>query len=543
MTTFDLVTAPWIPVVAGGQRAEVSLMQALTEAHDIDGLALAEPLVAVAILRQVLLPVVLDACGAPSSEDAWAERWAAGRLDRRRITDYLQQHADRFDLFHPTRPFGQVAGLRTDKNETKPVSLLLPALATGNSVPLFSSRTEADPPALSLAEAVRATLSAHCWDVAGIKSGAVGDPGVRGGKGYGSPTGPLGSLGVVVPMGKSLAATVNLNLPVLTSGIRGGDRPQWRSDPQRSLWQQRPALGLLDLLTWQSRRIRLIPEPPGGDGAGDAVVREVVLASGDRLDPLPVDVEPHTQWRRVDPPAAGKAPHRPLRHQVHRSAWEGLPSLLATGRQVESVSTSFLLQQLADLRAEDLVPADMPLQVLSVGIEYGSQSAVVTDVMADTVPLPVAALTARGDVRQLLIAVVAEAEALRVAANRLGDGLRQAGGGEKISWDQGQRLGDSLLHDLTPYVRRLLSGLQREPDRLDEAQTAWRDTARAAARAIIDPAVQATAPSAFAGRAGAKPVSVAIRYYEWAITEALGERETAGPPNHDHQPTQKGELR
>jgi CRISPR system Cascade subunit CasA len=531
MKSFDLITEPWIPVVAGGQRIEVSLLQALTQAQDIHGLALEEPLVAVAILRQVLLPVVLDACGAPSTEDAWAERWETGRLDRRRITDYLQQHADRFDLFHPVQPFGQVAGLRTAKDETKPVSLLLPALATGNSVPLFSSRTEADPPSLSLAEAARATLSAHCWDVAGIKSGAVGDPEARGGKGYGSPTGPLGALGIVVPVGADLAGTVNLNLPILPDGIREGDRPQWRGEPQRPVWQRRPARGLLDLLTWQSRRIRLIPEPLSGDGAGDAVVREIVLASGDRLDPLPIDTEPHTQWKRVDAPAAGKAPQRPLQHQTHRSAWQGLPSLLATGRHVQSVSTSALLEQLADLRAEGLVPVDMPLQVLSVGIAYGSQSAAV------------AALTVEGDVRQLLTAVVTDAEALRIAANRLGDGLRQAGGGGKVAWDQGQRLGDSLLHDLTPCVRRLLSGLQREPDRLDEAQAAWRDTARAAALGIIDPAVQATAPSAFAGREGGKPVSVVIRYYQWAITEALGQPVTAGPPNQDDQSIQKGEIR
>jgi len=124
-----------------------------------------------------------------------------GQSGRRDARAYLDRHAERFDLFHPDFPFAQVAGLHTVKDETKPVSLLLPAVATGNNVPLFSARTEADPPALTPAEAARALLAAQCWDTAAIKSGAAGDPQVKYGKTTGNPTGPLGQLGVVVPWG------------------------------------------------------------------------------------------------------------------------------------------------------------------------------------------------------------------------------------------------------------------------------------------------------------------------------------------------------
>jgi CRISPR system Cascade subunit CasA len=199
MPSFDLVSQQWIPVTRAGKRVEVGLLDALLDAREFDGLALDDPLEAVAVLRQVLLPVVLDACGAPRDGKEWASRWDSGRLDgaEPRIARYLQDHADRFDLFHPTRPFAQVAGLRTAKDETKPVSLLVPRLASGNNVPLFSARTERDPPWLAPGAAARALLAAHCWDTAAIKSGAVGDEAhVKAGKTTGNPTGPLGQLGV-----------------------------------------------------------------------------------------------------------------------------------------------------------------------------------------------------------------------------------------------------------------------------------------------------------------------------------------------------------
>ena len=81
MTSFSLIEEPWVPVVIGGARREVSLRRALVEAHVIDGLAWDEPLHAVAVLRQVLLPVVLAALGVPADRAGWAARWGAGSFD------------------------------------------------------------------------------------------------------------------------------------------------------------------------------------------------------------------------------------------------------------------------------------------------------------------------------------------------------------------------------------------------------------------------------------------------------------------------------
>lgn len=524
MSGFSLLDEPWVPVVSHGDRIEVGLRDALTRAHEFDGLALEDPLATVAILRQTILPIAWDALGVPRDETDWETRWNAGSLPGVPISAYLDEHAGRFDLFDSIQPFSQVSGLRTAKDETKPVSLLLAAAATGNNVPLFSARTEADPPALTPAQAARALLATQCWDTAAIKSGAFDDRQMKAGKTTGNPTGPLGALGVLIPMGATLFETIMLNTPYIPQGLPRDDRPQWRADVATSAWERRPAKGLLDLLTWQSRRVRLLPEVDEGDRT---VVRRVVLAAGDRLTPLPEKDEPHTAWRQVDKRGPDDPPRRPIRHQPGKAAWRGMTALLATQSHAEEkVDSAAALVQLADLQSEGCVPEDLRLQLLSVGVLYGNQSAVVEDVMIDVLPLPVVSLAPDSPVRDLLLKVATDAERLRIAANNLGDDLREASGGDKLPWDKGLRLGEMLVHEFTPVVRRMLAGLQRQPDRVDDAQWAWTTAARRLALAAAEPAIAAAPPAAFLGRPGSATftyrASVAEARYRKAIKDTLG---------------------
>ncbi len=348
---------------------------------------------------------------------------------------------------------------------------------------------------------------------------------MRAGKTTGNPTGPLGQLGVIVPCGQTLFATLMLNAPILEAGQSDGDCPQWmRGNPWTAEWESRPANGLLDLLTWQSRRIRLVPEVD----AGEVVVRRVMVAAGNRLQATP-QVEPHTMWRQNPNPRPGQGSVRPMRHQPGRAAWQGLTSMLALPELADGkaqVSTSLLLTQISRLRVGGHLPEDLPLQVLTVGVEYGNQSAVVEDVMVDVIPLPVLALDPTGDVRPLLLDVVGHAEQLRDAANRLGDDLRRAAGGERLPRDRGQRLGEVLVYELTPVVRRLLNGLRHEPEKVDDADAAWRWTARRLALDVAQPALNAAPPEAFLGRRESEKVtfrvSLAEMFYRAKVREILG---------------------
>ncbi|MBB1244325.1 type I-E CRISPR-associated protein Cse1/CasA [Streptomyces durbertensis] len=510
--SFLLDREPWLCAmpVGGAAPATYGLRRVLLEAHELGDLVVPLATVRPALLRQLLLPVVVDALGRPADEREWArwfsrKRWTDEQRDR--LGSYLDEHT--FDLFDAAQPFAQVAGLRTAKDETKGVGLLVATEATGNNVPLFGARTEADPPVLTPSQAAHWLLHAHCWDTAAIKTGAVGDPRVKAGKTTGNPTGPLGQMGVTVPVGSTLYETLLLNIPV-GPPLRSDDLPSWRRPSSATpTWQsERAPAGLLELWTWQSRRIRLLPE----DRAEGVRVTRVVLAAGDRLPHVP-EFDPHTMWRTAatgKPKRGGKTkplpPRRPLRLQPGKAAWRGLDALLAVDRQEveatesrEGFATSLLLDQAGAVRAD--LGEQYPLRVELIGVEYGNQSAVIEDVMFDALPLPLAALSSDTPVHDAVLEIAGQADQLGNALNRLSADLRRAVGAEPIPWNKGQRPSEALLHDLDPLVRRLLVGLRTaDEEKVEAGQLAWEKEAMRRVWRIADRLLRAVPATAYAGR-------------------------------------------
>ncbi|MEU0250871.1 type I-E CRISPR-associated protein Cse1/CasA [Streptomyces sp. NPDC006235] len=538
---FSLTDDSWLrlPPAAGGPAQEHSLRTALLEAHEFGDLVVELPTQRPAVFRQVLLAVVLDALGRPSDEREWmnwfsTRRWS--REQRGNLEAYLDTHRGLFDLFDPVQPFGQVAGLWTTKGETKNAGLIVATAATGNNVPLFASRTEGDAFSLSPAQAAHWLLHTQCWDTAAIKTGAVGDPKAKAGKTVGNPTGPLGQMGVALLVGRTLFETLLLNLPV-GAPPTSADLPQWRrrepDDPRSAgtpQWQERAPEGLLDLWTWQSRRIRLFPETTD---EGLRVTR-VLVAAGDRMPHTP-ETEPHTMWR-VEPTGSRStgrskggitSPRRPLRLQPGKAAWRGLDALLAPERQsreagerTSGFATSKLLDQAGAL-AHDLGEA-YPLRVELSGVAYGNQSAVIDDVMFDALPLPLAALEADSDVRSALLEVAEQAEQLATAVNHLSADLRRALGSEPIPWDKGQRPGEFVLHALDPLVRRLLAGMREVEDleRIEAGQLAWEQLAWRRSWEVADRLLQAVPVGAFVGRSAPQGEGKPERTHRVSLAEA-----------------------
>jgi len=504
---FDLIEQPWIPVSRDNVPSLVSLRSAFADAARIQSLAPAFPTQSPALVRQVLLPVVLRALGPPRSGQEWAIRFSAGAFTSSEIgmiDAYLDKHRDRFDLFHDTHPFAQAGGLATN-GPAKSIALLIPTIASGNNVPLFSSHTEADEVALSPAEAAAWLLHALCWDTAAIKTGAVDDPKAKAGKTTGNPTGPLGQLGVVMPVGRTLFETIMLNSPIISGGDIGV--PSWERAPVTGEWTERRADGLLDLLTWPARRIRLFPAEPvpgDGSGSGECRVNRVIVAAGDRLAATP-EYEPHTAWR-IDPkPKAGQPPRRPRRHVAGKAAWRGLDALLALrGITVDDgmYATSALMDQLGELFVDGDLPPDYPLRIETYGVVYGNQSAVVDDVIVDRLPLPIAALTAARPTRAVVLEVARQAEELSHALNNLSADLRRARGGDPLPWDKGQRPGDLLIHAVDFRIRKLFTELRDvgDDDRVEELRLRWEIAARQDTWRIAGPLLNTNAPTAFGGR-------------------------------------------
>lgn len=493
MFEYPLVEFRWVSTIRRGVPDEASLRETLVEAHEIDDLDWSNPLEASAVLG-MLLALVRDAVELTSIDD-FAALWQAGRLPADVVDTYLAANTERFDLFHPVTPFMQVADLEAVSRGPKPVALIVPEVATGNNVPLFSSGTESSLQPLSPAAAARRLIACHAWDTAAIKTGAKGDPQVKSGKTTGNPPGPLGQLGVVTLLGRTLFETLLLNLPLTHPSQQ--DRPAWRAHPPHTAsWQGRQALGVMDLYTWQSRRIRLFP----AELDSEVVVLQVLVAAGDRL-PFTPEFEHRTAWRRPKDSKPGEPQVRPRRLQPGRAAWRGLAALVTGGDTGgESHPLAGVIQQVGML-TEGVLPDDYPLNVQLVGVAYGNQSAVIEHVISDRTPLPLMALDPQrgAQVRACLDQMSVQADAVASALNQLQDNLRLAVGGEKLPWDKGQRMGEVFLGAVSPDAHRVLAGLSREPEKADVARLAWERMLRRRAWSLAEPLIAEAPARAFLG--------------------------------------------
>ena len=173
---FNLLDEPWIRVRDDScQVHEVSLTDALLHAHQYTSLSGELPTQDIVILRLMLavLHTVfsrVDADGnAAELEDEeeaverWTDLWELGQLPEEPIREYLEKWHERFWLFHPERPFGQVAGLAygTQYGASK---LNGEISESGNKVRLFSSYFGEEKTALSYAQAARWLLYLNAFD-------------------------------------------------------------------------------------------------------------------------------------------------------------------------------------------------------------------------------------------------------------------------------------------------------------------------------------------------------------------------------------------
>src|SRR5262245_3092961 len=103
---YDLLTKPWVPCIGpGGQPKVVGLIDALVRAHELRAVRDASPVVTYGLYR-LLLALALDLF-APRGKAEWLALFRPGRFDRASLLQFRDRYADRFDLFHPTRPFYQ----------------------------------------------------------------------------------------------------------------------------------------------------------------------------------------------------------------------------------------------------------------------------------------------------------------------------------------------------------------------------------------------------------------------------------------------------
>lgn len=511
--SFNLIDEPWIRVRhLNGRLLEVSLRALFTDAHAFSDLAGEIPSQDAALLRlaEAILVASLrtdDDRTEDESLDLWASLWDTGTFEAAPIAAYLEHFRERFDLLHSEAPFFQVAGLRTASGKRSGLTKLIAEVPDGHQY--FTTRAGQDLTSLPLAEAARWLVHCQAFDPSGIKSGAVGDERVKGGKGYpfGYP-GWSGNLGLVIAQGRNLFETLLLNLPLSTSGP--DDRPAWERRPHGpGADTGHPApRGPADLFTWPSRRLRLFVE-------GDRVV-DVQVSNGDRLGPQNLHpYEPMTAWRYSK--AQSKGSDRvlmPVTHDPSRRIWQGLGPLLQRRADPGEGKRPEVVEWLATLLQTETLPPDQPIALRTIGIEYGPQNSTIADVLDDRLAARASTLVDPVLVQTAITAAVHAKEGVVALANLAGN-LDRAAGGEGAARERTFELGYSSLD--APY-RRWLTTLV-DPDRALDHLDAWAALAVPVLRAAGDDLIRSAGQKALVGRMVTIPGSDRTRLLDAGLAQ------------------------
>ena len=471
--TFNLIDEPWLRVrTLTGAVEERSLRATLAEAAELRGLAGEIPTQDAALLR-LLLAVILGATrpSHPRSDrenfDLFEDWWSGRSLPMEVLEPYLERVRDRFDLLDPQAPFYQVAGLTTHTGKRTGLGKLIADLPA--NLPFFTTRGAREVESLSLPEAARWLVHCQAFDPSGIKTGAVGDDRVKGGKGYpfGYPAW-AGNLGLVTAEGRTLAETLLLNTPWFVSGpadLAVWDRPPL--GPGADLDHPAPQ-GPADLFTWPSRRVRLF--------LTEDRVTDVQISNGDRLGPQNLHpFEPMTAWRYSKAQSkAGAKVLMPVTHDPTRRIWQGLGPLVQSSFGPNEGQAARVVEWLAKLQGEEILPGGYLVGLRTVGLEYGTQNSVITGATDDRLTASVAALT---DPVLVQAAVDAAAQASQgvVALANLAGNLDRASGGDGNAREHAFEVGYALLDGpFRAWIRTL-----HDPECVADLRAAWSATASA----------------------------------------------------------------
>jgi CRISPR system Cascade subunit CasA len=500
--SFDLVHQPWLRVRdLDGRPDELGILRTLGLAHQLAGLS-GDVATQTFALTRMLLAVLHGALG-PRDDEEWVGLWEAEKLPVMPIAQYLSRHGNRFDLLHPETPFLQVADLHTRSGSTTGLVTLVADVPNGRK--FFTTRLDPDL-TLTYSEAARWLVHCHAFDISGIKTGAVGDDRVKGGKGYPIGVGWSGLLGGVLLEGATLKETLLLNLMARDFAEYARDPqvdvPAWERDPvtaAEELAGGRAVTGPVDLYTWQSRRVRLI--------AAGGRVRDALVCNGEKLTPQNMHgAEPHTAWRRSE--TQEKKLGRPLvymprEHDPDRAIWRGLQSLLpgTAPRQKADAAAAVapgILDWLGHLGLEGMIGSERAVRVRAVGMRYGSQNAVTDEVVDDVLALR--AVLARQDAEELARVATSCVEAGERAAWAVGGlaaDLAAAAGGD--SDGPRSRARELVYAELDGPFRRWLAALHADSDTV-EVQVEWHDRALQLARAVADDLLRRVPPACWEGR-------------------------------------------
>ncbi len=480
--TYNLIDQPWIPCVSpDGIVKGYTLREVLSRSHDLRAVVGDTPLETASIYR-LLLAVLHSALRGPATAREWHKIWQDASLDRPWLHDYLDQWKHRFDLFDKDHPFYQA---RDERAKPKSVISLVMNMVAGNNASLFDHHTEEDGAVLDVPKAARSLITGMTFGLAGLTGMEQ--------KNTDCPW----SRGIVFLLnGATLfeILTLNLSTSIVQKRIpiTGQDQPSWEMDdpftPERKI-----PFGYLDYLTWQNRRLLLIPE---GDECCPTV-SQFMTAPALRLDPEILDPMKHY---RVD----DKLGNLVLRFNEDRALWRDSAALMKLHNPV-SARPPENFNAVASLALDyGYIPSSSMLQYLALGM--ANNKAKIEFIRQENLPLPIAYLQ-DDEIIGLLTDCLVQAERINQVIARagliLGLGLIKPGEIdkplEKLSKETKDNLRALTSHWGSDRVYwsalelPFMKLLENLPVQIEKAVLDWRKDLKQSAWAAIDYAVQQAA--------------------------------------------------
>ena len=480
---FNLCNEPWIPVLyVSGQTQEVSLKQLFDESNSIRKIHSGDATtdvailgVAVAIFFRAVLENTEEYGELYREPKKWIQNISSGGSEQLYfVQDYLKKYQDRFNLFDAERPFMQVADLHTSKGEVKPVSRLV----LDSESEYFSMRAEQALTSLSYAEAARYLVTVQAYDYSGIKSGAVGDPRVKGGRGYPIGVGWYGTTGKIIIHGENLIETllycIDYEQLLNVEKVKGKshrialqDKPVWErelpdtaapraykgGDPTKYKDEPAPAAGMCEILTWQSRRVRLFPE--------NGRVTGVLVSNGDKWLDRNTYTDPLTAYRfSKNQSTQTHYIWMPQTHSAERTLWRGADALLTRlSSQEKQNKPATVIRQISSGK---YFSPDTKTKIQLVGMVYGTQSSIVEETIDESVTLELGILTEQGAEISAMVRdnIQLTMDAAIALGQYTGNLLRAAG----KEYEFRPSVTESILHRMEDEFRSWLADLSVSDD-------------------------------------------------------------------------------
>ena len=506
---FNLIDEPWIRVMDSNCNvSEVSLKDAILNAHNYKSLSGELPTQDIAVMRLMLavLHTVYSRADENGNEsplendedeavDRWKALWKKGRFSEKAIGDYFETWHERFWLFHPERPFAQVAGLNIGTDYDAP-KLNGEISESSNKVRFFSMYSENEKSSLTYPQATRWLLYLNAYDDTSSKPTKEGK--AKAGGSLPSPgVGWLGKLGLIYITGNNLFETLMLNLIMVNEDIvQESQNPLWEQEKVSDAERTEIALpsDLAALYTLQSRRIFLIRK--------DNKVASYKLLGGDFFEKENAFFEPMTVWNL---PKKNGSAFTPKRHDSSKQMWREFSVLFGEkGGKQAGVLRWFKNY----LQGKNLIPRSYLLKTSITAVEYGDKDFFVKNVYSDSLTMHAELLSDLGaDWRAKIETEIDRCGKLANIIAFLAQNLYVASGGSNSKKDKHFNeipnvVKSQLYYRFDMPFRKWLWSV--DPESVDEKQkydkqSEWQDTARRITEMYAQELVSETAETAIIG--------------------------------------------